>query len=111
MELGIKGFAETIVTEKLTAKEMGSGDLPVLATPAMIALMERAANTSVMPFLENAYGTVGIYMEVSYMAPTTVNSRVEAKSLLIDIDKKILSFEVSAFCGLHDFQQIIPNAY
>ena len=40
LEKGIKGTGEVTVTEELTAKTMGSGELLVYATPAMIALME-----------------------------------------------------------------------
>ena len=47
LEKGIKGTGRQVVTEKLTAKEMGSGELAVYATPAMIALMEETAYKSV----------------------------------------------------------------
>ena len=47
LETGIKGEATEIVTEKNTAASVGSGELAVFATPAMIALMEQAAYRSV----------------------------------------------------------------
>jgi len=99
MEQGTKGVAEAIVTNELSAKAMGSGTLPVLATPAMIALMEKAAHESVSAQLDEGKGTVGIYIEVSHLAPTPINERVHAESILISVEKRILTFEVSAYAG------------
>ena len=59
LNVGIKGQAECLVTEKNTAATMGSGALQVYATPAMIALVEKAAWESVQPYLEEGSGTVG----------------------------------------------------
>ena len=64
MTAGMKGKAETVVTEKNTAKAMGSGTLDVFATPAMVALMEEAAWKCVAPELEPGMGTVGTLMNV-----------------------------------------------
>jgi predicted thioesterase len=51
MNPGIKGIGEVVVTEELTAMRIGSGLLPVYATPMMIALMENTAANSVQPYL------------------------------------------------------------
>ena len=50
IEIGIKGRAEDVVREENTAQAVGSGTLPVFATPAMTALMEKAAWTSLAPY-------------------------------------------------------------
>ena len=67
---GMKGKAETVVTEKNTAKAMGSGTLDVFATPAMVALMEEAAWKCVVPELEPGMGTVGTLMNVQHTSAT-----------------------------------------
>ena len=59
MNTGIKGFKEITVTKELTAISVGSGDLEVYATPAMIALMEGTASESVKAELEEGQGSVG----------------------------------------------------
>ena len=64
---GIKGNSERIVTEKLTARAMGSGELPVLATPAAVALAEETAWRSVAPYLEPGQGTVGTQLQFEHI--------------------------------------------
>ncbi len=96
---GIIGRAETTVTEENTAAAMGSGLLPVFATPAMLALMEQAAASSVQPFLAEGEGSVGIRLEVSHLAATPVGLSVRAESELIQVDRRRLVFTVRAWAG------------
>ena len=97
LEKGIKGTGRQVVTEKLTAKEMGSGELAVYATPAMIALMEETAYKSVTAELEDGMGTVGTLMNVSHISATPLGMEVTARTELIEIDRKRLVFHVEAF--------------
>ena len=96
---GLIGHAETVVTEENTALTMGSGSLPVFATPAMTALMEQAAWQSIQPFLEPGQGSVGTRLEVSHLAATALGKTVRAESELIQIDRRRLVFAVRAYCG------------
>ena len=97
METGIKGYAETTVTEANSAKTMGSGALDVFATPAMIALMEKAAWTSVQPYLEEGQGSVGISMNITHDAPTPLGMKVKCESELTAVDGRKLTFKVEVF--------------
>lgn len=97
IQTGIKGRQETIVTQNLTAEAVGSGSLPVYATPMMIALMEKTAFTSITPFLEKGQGTVGTLMNVSHLAATPLGMKVYCESELIEIDRRKLVFNVKAF--------------
>ena len=54
IEVGLKHISELVVNDEMTAQAMGSGDMPVLATPAMMALMENAAMLAVAPELPKA---------------------------------------------------------
>ena len=99
LPIGLKGLAETLVTEENTAAAMGSGLLPVFATPAMLALMEQAAASSVQPFLPEGPGTVGTRLEVSHLAATPIGLTVRAESELIAVDRRKLRFAVRAWAG------------
>ena len=99
LSIGLKGLAETLVTEENTAAAMGSGLLPVFATPAMLALMEQAAASSVQPFLPEGQGTVGTRLEVSHLAATPIGLAVRAESELIAVDRRKLRFSVRAWAG------------
>lgn len=99
LPIGLKGLAETLVTEENTAAAMGSGLLPVFATPAMLALMEQAAASSVQPYLSEDQGSVGTRLEVSHLAATPIGLSVRAESELIAVDRRKLRFAVRAWAG------------
>lgn len=116
MEIGIQGSMSVVVTEELTAAQVGSGLLPVYATPAMIALMENTACQSVAPYLEEGQGTVGTLMNVKHLAATPVGMTVRCETELIAVDRRRLVFAVRAYddcdCigeGVHE-RFIIDNA-
>jgi predicted thioesterase len=94
---GIKGHIEQIVSEQLCADKIGSGLVKVFATPMMIALMEQTCNESVTPYLEAGQGTVGTHINVSHCAATPVGMKVWCDSELIDVDRRRLTFKVTAF--------------
>lgn len=97
MEAGITGKQTIMVTEDKTAKVMGSGMLPVYATPAMIALMENTASTSVQAALEEGQGTVGTLINVKHVSATPVGMEVICETKLVEVDRKRLVFEVKAY--------------
>ena len=97
ISLGLTGGASVPVTEENTARTMGSGNLPVFATPAMAALMEQAAERSLLPYLEPGQGSVGIALSLSHISATPVGLTVRAKSEVIAIDGKKITFSVSAY--------------
>lgn len=96
LEVGLKGYAETMVDESNVASSVGSGLLDVFSTPSMIALMEKACKESVAPFLDEGQGTVGIRLEVDHLAATPIGQKVWVDSELIAVDKRILTFAVKA---------------
>ncbi|MDO5389364.1 MAG: thioesterase family protein [Clostridia bacterium] len=97
MDIGIKGKACEIVKEGNTALSMGSGGLKVYATPAMIALAEKAAYLSVEEYLEEGQGTVGTLMDIKHMAATPVGMEVRAESELIEVNNRELTFKIEVF--------------
>ena len=97
LKTAIKGEAKTVVSDKNTAITHGSGSISVFATPAMIALMENAALSSVQPYLPEGQTTVGTKMATSHIAATPMGMEVTAKSELVEIDGKRLTFKVEAY--------------
>lgn len=96
MDTGISFTSRQRVNEHLTAQHMGSGDLPVLATPAMIALMENAAMKCVHPHLKEGETTVGSMIESSHLRPTPLGEDIQATATLTAIDGRKLTFRVEA---------------
>ena len=78
LEVGLKHTSELIVSDALTAIQMGSGDMPVLATPAMMALMENAAMLAVADELPEGCTTVGGHIESSHLKPSKIGDKVSA---------------------------------
>lgn len=97
VQIGIKGYQETVVTPELLASNVGSGLVKVYATAMMIALMEKAAVLSVEPYLEEGQGTVGTHVNMSHCSATPVGMKVWAETELIEIDRRKLTFKVAAY--------------
>ena len=95
--VGVKGKQELMVTFEETAAKYGSGLVEVYATPAMVALMEKTCLVSVLPYLPEGYGTVGIRIDVNHGKATPVGMQVTCESTLVEIDRKRLVFEVLAY--------------
>ena len=100
LTVGIKGTLERTVTEEVTAKAMGSGELPVFATPAVVALAEECAWKSVAGGLEEGQGTVGTRMELSHLAATPLGMTVRCETELVEIDRRKLVFTIAAYDGV-----------
>ncbi len=97
MEAGIKNEKSIVVTDEVTASKVGSGLLPVYATPSMIALMEGTCAESVQPYLAEGEGTVGVSVDIKHIAATPVGMTVRCESLLKEVNGKKLVFEVNVY--------------
>ena len=95
LEPGLKAAVELTVTEADTAVALGSGDVPVLGTPRVLALMEAAAVKALEGRLEPGQTTVGISADLRHLAPTPVGGRVRAEARLIVAEGRNLGFEIS----------------
>lgn len=97
IETGIKGQQSLVVNQNNTAKTFGSGTLEVFATPAMIALMEFTAYTSIEEFLPKEITSVGIEINVKHIKATPIGKEVKCLSFLEKIEGKRLYFTIEAF--------------
>ena len=99
IEIGLKHTSELIVSESVTAIQMGSGDMPVLATPTMMALMENAAMLAVKDELPEGCTTVGGHIESSHLKPSKIGDKVTATAEVTKINGKKIEFKVAAYSG------------
>ena len=96
LEKGVSASCTTTVTAGNTAAAMGSGDLPVFATPAMVALMENAAMTAVAAALDEGATTVGAEMNVTHIKPSGIGAEITATAVLTAVEGRKLTFNVGA---------------
>ena len=99
LEVGLKHTSELIVGDEVTAIQMGSGDMPVLATPAMMALMENAAMLAVADALPEGCTTVGGHIESSHLRPSRIGDKVAATAEVTKVEGKKIEFKVAAYSG------------
>jgi predicted thioesterase len=99
---GLEGVIHERVTEAMTADRVGSGSVAVLATPIVLALVERAAVSSLAGRLPDGSTTVGASVELAHLAPTPVGARVESRTRLERVEggkRLTFSFTVSDPAG------------
>ena len=96
MERGLSHTSTMRVTAEVTAEYIGSGDLAVLATPAMCALMENAAMMAVAPQMEEGQTTVGTALNIEHLRATKVGEVVTATAVLTEVNGRELKFNIAA---------------
>lgn len=97
LPLGLQGEYTREVTHEISAATVGSGTVAVLATPAMVAMMELAAQFSAQPYLEDGEATVGTLVNIKHLKATPIGAHVTAKSKLLEVNGRELIFEVSCY--------------
>lgn len=99
LSAGLTARVEMTVTDADTAQALGSGDVPVLGTPRLLALMEAATVAATVPKVISGITTVGVRVELEHMAPTPVGATVSAEATLNKVDGSRLLFEVRVRSG------------
>ena len=105
LKIGMKGSPDLLVGPEHTAPRIGSGRVPVLATPVMINLIEAAALAAVEHLLPVGHRSLGIHLDVRHFAATPVGMRIHATAELVRIDGRTLVFQVEA----HDEKEPIGS--
>ena len=107
IEKGLVGNAELVVGTNDTAPRVGSGRIPVLATPIMINLMEEAALSAVENLLPEGKQSLGTRVDISHIAATPIGMRVHADAELMESDGRKLLFKVKVY----DEQELIGEGF
>lgn len=97
LEKGLKRQSVMRVTDGNTAEFIGSGDMAVLATPAMVALMENAAMLAVALHLDEGDTTVGSMISTSHLKPSKIGATISAIAELVEVDGRKLTFKIEAY--------------
>jgi len=97
IEPGLSDEVEMVVSKEALASHWGSGIVEVFSTPALVALMESAAEKAARPYLDEKETTVGAMVNIRHLAPTPLGMKVRAKAELIGVEGKRLLFHVEAF--------------
>jgi len=93
-ERGLSARVELTVTDADTAQSLGSGDVPVLGTPRVLALAEAATVAATARQMPGGLTTVGTRAEIEHSAPTPVGRRVTALATLAKVEGRKLVFDV-----------------
>jgi predicted thioesterase len=88
-----RGFSD----EAHSARAVGSGLLPVLATPAMTALMEQAAATAIGEFLPEGWTSVGISLDIEHTSATPLGMGFRAEAEVTAVEGRKVLFAVRAY--------------
>jgi len=91
---GLSARVELTVTDADTAQTLGSGDVPVLGTPRVLALAEAATVAALAGRLDAGATTVGTHVELDHLAPTPVGRRVTVLAILAKVDGRRLHFDI-----------------
>lgn len=99
MQIGDTWEVKKVVSEAMTASALGSGGLPVFATPILVAAMEEAAFTCLQRSLPPEKSSVGTAVNITHVSPTPVGMEIRAVAEIVGISEngKLIDFTVRAF--------------
>jgi predicted thioesterase len=103
---GLRGEARRLVAAEHTAEALGSGDVPVFGTPAVLAVIEEAAVDAISEQLPAGATSVGVWVELEHLAPSKVGAEVVASAVVSAVDGRVVEFE----CEARDGERIVGKA-
>ena len=92
---GLEATVEAVVDESMLADRVGSGPVRVLATPIVVALVERAAVAAMAPALPEGTISVGTRIDLAHVAPTPAGGTVVATARVEGVERRRVSFNVT----------------
>lgn len=104
---GLTAGLAHVVTAADTAEQVGSGDVPVLATPRLLSLLEAATVAASAPALPEGRTTVGSRVELDHRAPSPVGARLSVRAELVEVEGRLLRFDGTVS---HDDGTVVARA-
>ena len=96
IRLGLTGEHRTLVTDELAIRFLGMDSARVLATPALILLMEMTARNSLKPLLEDGFDSVGAEVSIRHLAATPMGMEVAIRTQVTAVEGRKVRFRVEA---------------
>ncbi|MDF1595388.1 MAG: hotdog domain-containing protein [Acidimicrobiia bacterium] len=96
---GLSGSHQAVVAEADTAIALGSGSVPVLATPRLVAWLEAAAVAALACAIPDGSTTVGTHIDLRHTAPTAVGRQVDVVATVSSVEGRTIAFELQAQDG------------
>ena len=109
MEYGDRATLEFTVTDEDTAEAVGSGDLPVLGTPRLLAWAEAATCAAVASRLAEGQTSVGTRIQLEHVAASPVGAVVSVTAAVVHVDGRLLRFELSAEHSVGDATKVVGH--
>ena len=103
---GLRGEGRRTVDAGNTAEALGSGDVPVLGTPAVLAVIEEAAVNAIRRQVPEGGTSVGVWVELEHLAPSKIGAEVVATAVLTAVEGRLLHFD----CEVHDGGTLVARA-
>jgi predicted thioesterase len=105
--VGLEAALSFDVSDDDTALALGSGDVPVLATPRLVAWLEAATVECLAAVLDSGSTSVGTRVEVEHVAPSPVGATVVARASVSYVDGRLVRFEVAAEHTVDDRDPVV----
>jgi fluoroacetyl-CoA thioesterase len=96
---GLSATLDRTVGVEDTAEAVGSGSLPVLGTPRLLAWCEAATCAALAPVLDQRQTSVGTRITLEHMAPSPVGATVQVTASTVHVDGKLVRLSVAARQG------------
>ena len=95
-KIGTVGEVQFVVDQKHVIEFASDGMPAVLSTPNLIAIIERTARQSLVPFLDADERTVGAEIELRHLAPSPIGAQVTVTTRVISTEGRSVQFQVEA---------------
>ena len=99
LEPGLSASQTFLVTDEDTANAVGSGSLPVLGTPRLLAWCEAVTCTALAGSLADSDTSVGTRVSFEHLAASTVGARIDVSAEAVHVDGRLVRFAVTARQG------------
>ena len=109
IEPGLTGEMTLIVQESDTARFSGGDSLPpVFSTPRVIGTLERTAHNTIMPYLAEGQGSVGVVVNIRHLAATPIGFNIRTRAEVLEVEGRRVKFKVEAW---DDFEKIAEGEH